>query len=41
MAYWTQINSWLSYKYVGRTVPAFKRNEETLKVRMSAQMKSE
>ena len=29
---WAQIDSWLSYKYVGRTVPSFERNEETLKV---------
>ncbi|KAF1956554.1 hypothetical protein CC80DRAFT_593297 [Byssothecium circinans] len=29
---WAQIDSWLSYKYSGRTVPTFERNEETLKV---------
>ncbi|EMD96959.1 hypothetical protein COCC4DRAFT_32970 [Bipolaris maydis ATCC 48331] len=29
---WAQIDSWLSYKYAGRTVPAFERNDETLKV---------
>ena len=29
---WAQIDSWLSYKYAGRTVPTFERNEETLKV---------
>lgn len=29
---WAQIDSWLSYKYAGRTVPTFERNEETLAV---------
>lgn len=29
---WAQIDSWLSYKYNGRTVPSFERNEETLKI---------
>lgn len=29
---WAHIDSWLSYKYAGRTVPTFERNEETLKV---------
>ncbi|KAF2444065.1 hypothetical protein P171DRAFT_485530 [Karstenula rhodostoma CBS 690.94] len=29
---WAQIDSWLAYKYAGRTVPTFERNEETLKV---------
>ncbi|KAJ4291040.1 hypothetical protein N0V90_010237 [Kalmusia sp. IMI 367209] len=29
---WAQIDSWLSYKYAGRTIPTFERNEETLKV---------
>ncbi|XP_014555519.1 hypothetical protein COCVIDRAFT_27574 [Bipolaris victoriae FI3] len=29
---WAQIDSWLSYKYAGRTVPTFERNDETLKV---------
>ncbi|KAF1966779.1 hypothetical protein BU23DRAFT_485522 [Bimuria novae-zelandiae CBS 107.79] len=29
---WAQIDSWLSYKYAGRIVPTFERNEETLKV---------
>ncbi|ORY15871.1 hypothetical protein BCR34DRAFT_584804 [Clohesyomyces aquaticus] len=29
---WAQIDSWLSYKYAGRTPPTFERNEETLKV---------
>ncbi|KAH7138246.1 hypothetical protein B0J11DRAFT_475671 [Dendryphion nanum] len=29
---WAQIDSWLSYKYSGRTVPTFERNDETLKV---------
>ncbi|KAF2751617.1 hypothetical protein M011DRAFT_491212 [Sporormia fimetaria CBS 119925] len=28
---WAQIDSWLSYKYAGRTVPTFERNDETLK----------
>lgn len=29
---WAYIDSWLSYKYAGRTVPSFERNAETLKV---------
>ncbi|CAO2656127.1 Nn.00g049300.m01.CDS01 [Neocucurbitaria sp. VM-36] len=29
---WAHIDSWLSFKYSGRTVPTFERNEETLKV---------
>lgn len=29
---WAQIDNWLSYKYAGRSVPSFERNEETLKV---------
>ncbi|KAH8727065.1 hypothetical protein GQ44DRAFT_758165 [Phaeosphaeriaceae sp. PMI808] len=29
---WAHIDSWLSYKYSGRSVPTFERNEETLKV---------
>ena len=28
---WAQIDSWLSYKYAGRTVPSFERNDATLK----------
>ncbi|KAF2176397.1 hypothetical protein K469DRAFT_645875, partial [Zopfia rhizophila CBS 207.26] len=28
---WAQIESWLSYKYCGRTIPTFERNEDTLK----------
>lgn len=28
---WAQIDSWLSYKYSGRTVPTFERNDDTLK----------
>lgn len=28
---WAHIDSWLSYKYSGRSVPTFERNEETLK----------
>jgi HAUS augmin-like complex subunit 1 len=28
---WAQIESWLSYKYTGRPIPTFERNEETLK----------
>ncbi|KAF2198173.1 hypothetical protein GQ43DRAFT_401530 [Delitschia confertaspora ATCC 74209] len=28
---WAQIDSWLSYKYSGRTIPSFERNDETLK----------
>lgn len=29
---WAHIDSWLSYKYNGRTVPTFERNEETLRI---------
>ncbi|KAF2869102.1 hypothetical protein BDV95DRAFT_112407 [Massariosphaeria phaeospora] len=29
---WAHIDSWLSYKYAGRTVPTFERNDETLTV---------
>lgn len=29
---WAQIDNWLSYKYAGRSVPSFERNEDTLKV---------
>jgi hypothetical protein len=29
---WAYIDSWLSHKYSGRTVPSFERNAETLKV---------
>jgi len=29
---WAHIDTWLSYKYSGRTVPTFERNDETLKV---------
>lgn len=28
---WAHIESWLSYKYAGRSIPNFERNEETLK----------
>lgn len=28
---WAQIDLWLSYKYAGRTVPTFERNDDTLK----------
>ncbi|OCK86203.1 hypothetical protein K432DRAFT_341819 [Lepidopterella palustris CBS 459.81] len=28
---WAQIESWLRYKYAGRSIPTFERNEETLK----------
>lgn len=29
---WAQIESWLSYKYIGRTIPTFERNEDTLRI---------
>lgn len=29
---WQQVDSWLSSKYQGRTVPTFERNDETLRV---------
>jgi HAUS augmin-like complex subunit 1 len=38
---WAHIDSWLSYKYAGRTVPAFERNEETLKVLRELSMANE
>ncbi|KAF2737931.1 hypothetical protein EJ04DRAFT_487101 [Polyplosphaeria fusca] len=38
---WAQINSWLSYKYSGRTVPTFERNDETLKVLRDLSMANE
>ncbi|KAF2000991.1 hypothetical protein P154DRAFT_545272 [Amniculicola lignicola CBS 123094] len=38
---WAQIDSWLSYKYAGRTVPTFERNEETLKVLRELSMANE
>lgn len=38
---WAQIDSWLSYKYAGRTVPAFERNEDTLKVLRELSMANE
>ncbi|KAF2267657.1 hypothetical protein CC78DRAFT_530737 [Lojkania enalia] len=38
---WAQIDSWLSYKYAGRTVPAFERNEETLRVLRELSMANE
>ncbi|OCL05157.1 hypothetical protein AOQ84DRAFT_433158 [Glonium stellatum] len=28
---WAHIESWLSYKYAGKTIPNFERNQETLK----------
>ena len=30
-AEWAQVDSWLSSKYQGRSVPSFERNEDTLK----------
>jgi HAUS augmin-like complex subunit 1 len=38
---WAYIDSWLSYKYAGRTVPTFERNEETLKVLRELSMANE
>lgn len=38
---WAHIDSWLSYKYAGRTVPAFERNEETLRVLRELSMANE
>ncbi|KAF1928944.1 uncharacterized protein M421DRAFT_420173 [Didymella exigua CBS 183.55] len=38
---WAHIESWLSYKYAGRTMPAFERNEETLKVLRELSMANE
>lgn len=38
---WAHIDSWLSYKYAGRSVPPFERNEETLKVLRELAMASE
>jgi HAUS augmin-like complex subunit 1 len=29
---WAYIDTWLQYKYSGRTIPTFERNDETLKV---------
>lgn len=38
---WAHIDSWLSYKYSGRSVPSFERNEETLKVLRELSMANE
>lgn len=38
---WAQIDSWLSYKYSGRTVPTFERNDDTLKVLRELAMANE
>lgn len=38
---WAQIDSWLAYKYSGRTVPTFERNEDTLKVLRELSMANE
>jgi HAUS augmin-like complex subunit 1 len=38
---WAYIDSWLSYKYAGRTVPTFERNEATLKVLRELSMANE
>lgn len=35
------MDSWLSYKYAGRTIPTFERNEETLKVLRELSMANE
>ncbi|KAG9192222.1 hypothetical protein G6011_10956 [Alternaria panax] len=38
---WAHIDSWLAYKYAGRTVPTFERNDETLKVLRELSMANE
>lgn len=38
---WQQIDSWLSSKYQGRSVPAFERNEDTLKALLAVVAASE
>lgn len=38
---WAHIDSWLSYKYSGRTVPPFERNEDTLKALRELSMANE
>ncbi|KAL5116781.1 hypothetical protein ACEQ8H_005262 [Pleosporales sp. CAS-2024a] len=38
---WAHIDSWLSYKYSGRPVPTFERNEDTLKVLRELSMANE
>lgn len=38
---WAHIDSWLSYKYSGRSVPTFERNEETLKALRELSMTNE
>lgn len=38
---WAHIDSWLSYKYSGRTIPTFERNDETLKVLRELSMANE
>lgn len=38
---WAQIDSWLSYKYAGRTIPSFERNDDTLKALRELSMANE
>jgi HAUS augmin-like complex subunit 1 len=38
---WAQIDSWLSYKYAGRTVPTFERNDDTLKILRELSLRNE
>ncbi|KAL6709527.1 hypothetical protein ACN47E_001462 [Coniothyrium glycines] len=38
---WAHIDSWLSFKYAGRIVPTFERNDETLKVLRELSMANE
>ncbi|KAF2121841.1 hypothetical protein BDV96DRAFT_130710 [Lophiotrema nucula] len=38
---WAQIDGWLSYKYAGRTIPSFERNEEALEVLRELSMANE
>jgi HAUS augmin-like complex subunit 1 len=38
---WAHIDTWLQYKYSGRTIPAFERNDETLKVLRELSMSNE
>jgi len=38
---WAYIDSWLQYKYAGRTIPTFERNDDTLKVLRELSMANE
>jgi hypothetical protein len=38
---WAHIDTWLQYKYSGRTIPTFERNDETLKVLRELSMANE